>query len=244
MRLGIVGSSYSVGRHVNGDSVAMPFEDHIKKHIPNIYIHNSAAASKGTELYLDKVVYLKREHDIDTLLLELVNNRRMLNILIDNEETEEITKTDDIRSLTNKVYNNSASIYAYQRYIHQQIDHAPIVPSEFKNWKMVQEVLASGNNMNHMWAMIDCYQVINLCEMLNIRVVCWNNRWRFPELPSFQSLVNNVDYVQFPNHSCASDYYFDKYGKENVLFDESHFTDQINEEMVRDFICPVLKNET
>ena len=40
---------------------------------------NSACAGKGTELYPNKIVYLKEKHNIDAVLMELVNNRSMLN---------------------------------------------------------------------------------------------------------------------------------------------------------------------
>ena len=44
--------------------------------------YNSACSGKGTELYLNKIVYLKEKYDIDGLIMELVNNRSMLNVKI------------------------------------------------------------------------------------------------------------------------------------------------------------------
>ena len=47
-------------------------------------------------------------------------------------------------------------------------------------------------------------------------------------------------YVDF-NGKNAHDYYAEKYGEEKILCDETHFNDFANEEMVRDFIAPILE---
>ena len=90
MKLGIVGSSFSVGSHLNPatgkNDLALPFETWIKKY-SNIEVVNAACASKGTELYLNKVLYLKKQHNIDTLLMEIINNRSMLNFKTQTEST-------------------------------------------------------------------------------------------------------------------------------------------------------------
>ena len=79
MKLGIVGSSYSVGSHKDSDTnvvLAKPFESWFG----DIDLINSACASKGTELYLNKVLYLKKQHNIDTLLMEVINNIKVENL--------------------------------------------------------------------------------------------------------------------------------------------------------------------
>ena len=67
MKVGIVGSSYSVGCHHNYETgennLALPFETWLEKYTEGMQFFNSACAGKGTELYLNKVVYLKDQHD-------------------------------------------------------------------------------------------------------------------------------------------------------------------------------------
>ena len=63
-RVGIIGSSYSVGAHHNfatgKNDLAAPFESWLYKYTNGIEFFNSACSSKGTELYLNKIVYLKK----------------------------------------------------------------------------------------------------------------------------------------------------------------------------------------
>ena len=66
MKVGIVGSSYSVGMHYNPDGedpLALPFEKWLYEHTDGIEFFNSACAGKGSELYLNKLVYLKEKHE-------------------------------------------------------------------------------------------------------------------------------------------------------------------------------------
>jgi hypothetical protein len=243
MKLGIVGSSYSVGSHVNHDTgthdLVLPFENWFK----GIDVVNAACAGKGTELYLGKVMYLKKEHGIDTLLMESINNRSMLNVNTQLDAYKVIQKNDNIHDIINEVFKDSASIYPYKRYIHQEIDFQQFgSESEFNVWKEFQKNIASDSTMNEFWGLIDMAQTIDLCKLLDIKVVTWANRWHMEQLPSFKSVIQDQTYVKFGNELNAYDYYSKKYDPVSIRCDTAHFTDAINEEMVNDFIMPALLN--
>lgn len=244
MKLGIVGSSFSVGNHANPvtgkNDLALPFETWIKKY-SNIEVINAACASKGTELYLNKVLYLKKQHSIDTLLMEVINNRSMLNFKTQTQSYKVIWKEHNIDTIINEVFKDSKSMFEYQRYIHQEIDYNNFgTIQEYKCWKRFQESIAADCTMNEFWALIDMKQTVDLCELLDIKVVAWAKNWHMEQLPPFNSVIGNQTYIKFGDFMNAHDYYQDKYGKENILCDESHFTDSINEEMIKDFILPCL----
>lgn len=227
-RLGILGSSFSVGSHHNkvtgNNDLALPFESWIEKYTTDIQVYNSACSGKGTELYLDKIVYLKETHDVDCILMELVNNRSMLNM-----KSQEY----DLSDVTDNVYKDSASIWEYVRAITQPIDHTKFATKrDFDVWRRVQEQLAYNENAFEFWGILDCKQAIKLCNLLGIKVITWQEQFDFS---------NHIDTdVKFIGHPNAHSYYVDKYGKENILCDHVHFNDNTNEEMIRDFIAPVL----
>ena len=101
-KVGIIGSSYSVGSHFKRTTiktghrterkVAAPFEQWLEKYNPDIKFYNGACSGKGTELYLNKIVYLKEKYDIDGLIIEFVNNRSMLNVKVPGEDKKDIYK--------------------------------------------------------------------------------------------------------------------------------------------------------
>ena len=101
-KIGILGSSFSVGSHHNPETgennLALPFETWLYKYTSDMEFYNSACSGKGTELYLNKIVYLKKKYNIDTVLMELVNNRSMLNV-----KTQEY----DLDNITDELYKDS-----------------------------------------------------------------------------------------------------------------------------------------
>lgn len=240
MKLGIVGSSFSVGSHRDSDTnvvLAKPFESWFD----DIDLINSACASKGTELYLNKVLYLKKQHNIDTLLMEVINNRSMLNVKTQMNSYKVIWEESNIDNIINDVFKDSQSMLKYQRYIHQEIDYTEFgSKSDYNTWKKFQESIAIDWTMNEFWALIDMKHTIELCELLNIKVVAWANRWHMEKIPVFNSVIGNQTYIKFGDFMNAHDYYANKYGKENILCDLAHFNDAINEEMIEDFILPKL----
>lgn len=243
MKLGIVGSSYSVGCHHNWETgennLALPFETWFK----GIDVVNSACASKGTELYLNKILYLKKEHNIDTLLMEVVNNRSMLNFNTQIEAYNIIWKQKNIDSIINDVYKNSSSMTKWKRYIHQDIDYKKFgTKKDFETWKQFQEILAREFVANEFWALCDIKQAIDLCNLLDIKVVAWAHHWHMEQITVWDSVIKDATYVKFPGFMNAYDYYENKYGKDNILCDVTHFNDATNKEMVQDFIMPALNS--
>ena len=246
MKVGIVGSSYSVGCHHNYETgennLALPFETWLEKYTEGMQFFNSACAGKGTELYLNKVVYLKDQHDIDTLLIEIVNNRSMLNFKCIPEKYKSILNEINFKDTEGDVYKNSESAYWYWRALIQDMEEITFSPNKksFETWKEIQWNIASTENAMEFWGMLDIYQTIKLCKMLNIKCVLWEKSWEFTELPGFENMLQGSKFIEFPNHPNAHKYYVAKYGLDNILCDHDHFKDEINDEMVRDFIGPAL----
>lgn len=240
MKLGIVGSSFSYGKVVERGTqrcLSSPLEVWFK----DIDVINCAASSKGTELYLDKVIFLKKNYQIDTLLLESVNNRSMWNIKCTPESYKIIYHEDDIEKIISELYLTSDGIWKYQKFLTQPMEHQKFgSDDQYNNWLNFQTNMATYESVNEFWGMVDIAQTINLCNMLDIKVLLWANRWSMESLPSFNSVIKNHSYVKFGKYVNAYEYYKNKYGEKNILCDGIHFNDKTNEEMVNDFILPAL----
>jgi len=224
-RVGIIGSSFSVGSHHNPktgeNNLALPFETWLYKYTSDIEFYNSACSGKGTELYLNKIVYLKKHYNIDAVLLELVNNRSMLNV-----KTQEY----DLEIISDDIYRDSSSIWNYVRGVTQDIDYKKFAwAKQFVTWKEVQEQIAYNFNAFEFWGILDCKQTIELCDMLGIKVITWQKSFDFRE-----HIPHDVDF----GVANAHDYYTNKYDEKSIMCDHVHFNDKINDEMIRDFIAP------
>lgn len=245
-RVGILGSSYSVGSHHNKETgendLALPFETWLEKYTTNMKFFNSACSSKGTELYLNKIVYLKEKYNVDAILMELVNNRSMLNFKCLPEKYGRIETDTDMAKIEHDVYENSASAYWYLRSLTQDMEPNTFAKSnkDFDTWKETQWNIASTQNAMEFWGMLDIYQAIKLCNMLDIEVITWQKSWEFFKVSAFDSMKQKSLYIDF-NGMNAHDYYVNKYGKDKILCDHDHFNDFINEEMAKDFIAPTLE---
>lgn len=244
MKVGIVGSSYSVGKHHNYETghndLAKPFESWLEKYTNGVDYVNSGCAGKGTELYLNKTVYLKDRHNIDVLLIELVNNRSMLNFKCMPEQYKKIYSLDSISDFETAVYRSSDSIWPYMRAIIQDMEPNTFAPStkKFDCWKETQWNIASTEGAMEFWGMLDVYQTIKLCNMLGIKCITWAKSWSFSTLPSFDNVIQNATHISFGDFPNAHEYFVDKYGQDNILCDHDHFNDDINEEMIKEYIAP------
>ena len=102
---------------------------------------------------------------------------------------------------------------------------------EFVIWKDVQEQIAYSFNAFEFWGILDCKQTIELCDMLDIKVITWQKSFDFRK-----HIPHDVDF----GITNANEYYVNKYGSKSILCDHVHFKDEINDEMVRDFISPAI----
>lgn len=226
-KVGIIGSSFSVGSHHNSETgendLASPFEDWFYKHTTDIEFFNSACSGKGTELYLNKIVYLKKHHNVDLILMELVNNRSMINVK---------GLPYDLNKISDDVYRDNYTMWNYVRGLSQPFDYSRFASNkEFDNWVKFQWKLAYDFNAFEFWGILDCMQAIELCEMLNIKVVTWQKSFDFRE-----HISHDVDF----DTANAHEYYVNKYDDKSILCDHVHFKDEINDEMIRDFISPAI----
>lgn len=249
MKVGIIGSSFSVGSHLDkatGMPIALPFEHWFKNYCDHKF-YNVACSGRGTELYLSKLTYLKKTYDIDTVLIELVNNRSLINVNLGFEtEFAAINNINDINPLYNKMVSSSSGMHQFKCNIYEQEEFEEIgIPKTlYKPWFRLQESFAANMDVVTTWSIFDIKEALDLCDLLNITPILWMHHWHFESLPLFSNLIQGRKYIKFPNAANADEYYTKKYDWDSVHCDESHFHDHINDEMIRDFIAPAINSVT
>lgn len=247
MNIGILGSSFSVGNHHNPvtgeNNLALPFETWFEKYLPEHNYFNSACSGKGTELYLNKIVYLKEKHNVDMIIMELINNRSMINVKTKEARYDEINHRT-LLDIEESVYKNSETIWGYIRNLDQPLNHKSFskTNTHYEHWRETQWNIASIENAMEFWGMLDIYQAIKLCKLLDIKVITWQHSWEFLNLKNFNEIKDISTYVQFGDFPNAKLYYQNKYNFNHdfIFCDSAHFKDEINDEMVRDFISPAI----
>jgi len=248
--LGIIGSSHSTGEHelANGNCTTK-FETHFNKYLPNTKIVNCAQGGKGSELFLRNIVYLKEKYDIKHLLMEYMHDRSDINANISKlENTPEfdgglypiINKANTVDEILSMTIEYS-HMFNLQTFISDEfVGIFKNLQKKEKNWREIQMLIFSDENMRNYWSMVNIGLSLKLCKLLNIRVVCWQQKPHFDELPIFKDIVSQADrFVMFNNYTDARSFFSKKYGND-ILCDICHFKECIEEEMVRDFLIPAL----
>ena len=140
------------------------------------------------------------------------------------------------------VYKDSASIYEFMRALTQDMEEEWFAKTRktFQHWKETQEQMAANHMSPEFWGMLDVYQAIKLCKLLDIKVVTWHKSWDFYNYPGFESMLQKSLYIDFDGTN-AHEYYTNKYADKDITCDGNHFNDETNEEMIRDFIAPKME---
>lgn len=260
--VGIVGSSFSTGRR----EYNYTFDELFSKLEPDWSFYNLACGGKGSEKYLQSVVRLKEQHDIDCLLMELCYNRASINFPLSANYNRRLDYGShyNLEWLLNDYYQPQG----YQEWeVHLQHDDGvfalwqerPFIRNmtwgeqskklgivsgirDVQKWQKVQIEIASNYRMRQTLAVIDYQSVASLCRQLDIKLVSWShNSNNYFSIKIFNDLLPDLNRVKFGDHDTARDHYENTYNC-NVLCDGCHFTQQIDAEMVKDHLLPAIKS--
>jgi len=155
-------------------------DEHLKKSMPEHDFFNLGKSGRGTERYLESIVYLKKKFDIDFLLLEYAENRKnnafycseiileeRLLALIKDKSTIDLL-VEDIIANNEKYVTSINSLYNEVSGILESI---PV--KKVKHWKEVCAVQFYDSLEPRILGLKDIQQSYDLCKMLDIKVVPW-----------------------------------------------------------------------
>jgi hypothetical protein len=176
MKLGIVGSSFSTGGHYDVNKMRRnpSFTDLIKQQLKIDTVYNAAQSGMGMERYLSSIVYLKKNYDIDHLLVEIINDRTPLYTHISEEypdvhNEEAIYGVDNAGSYTT-FFNNHKAI---ARWLHRRPDLRKFFRKQANVLFELSTEIALDVNRQGFYRHIALSQVIDLCKLLDIKVTAW-----------------------------------------------------------------------
>lgn len=259
INIGIIGSSFSTGR----DDVR--FEDWFIKNssIGANYI-NLACGGKGSEKFLSSIIYLKKTYDIQCVLMELVHNRKNLNIDLSgiyNQEIDDVTmnkfkqtryKKFGFHDFESHLQHDDGIFSLWQtRPFDRNLDWSQqskklgiVSPlKDVQKWHKFQLEIASNWKMKQINTLFDYDSVIDLCDLLNIKLYSWrHNKNNDFQLNAISDLIPNLNVIHFGEYDTAQTYYERLYPDQQILHDGCHFINKMDQEMVINFLLPAVES--
>lgn len=263
IKLGIIGSSYSRGNHkitvkkqkkIHGD-FSPKFEEILKKYLDkdlDVEIYNCAMPGKGSEQFLSSIVYLKKIYDVDIILMEIVNDReyKQLRLTRDNYSYKDIY--DDIS--VNDFFQ-LLKVDRFQSYIQPTSSiTSPANLSDETTWNLpyylnLKEIKSFLNIRNKLlidsedfFSTINILFSIDLCKLLDIKVVAWSSNINLENISMFNSVKNDLYFIDFPKNKPGITYYKDLYKANAVCDHGGHLSIECENMLINDFIVPQLHN--
>ena len=251
MKVGILGSSHSTGRHKLHDGSVTPLFTHwLEKYKnPGYTFYNCANGGMGSECFLQSIVRLKSTYDIDIALIESIHNRKNINADI----AKPVPSNNDIYKLNSNRWEIAQDVenledlteifefpnhMAYKFFIQHHSQDKII-----KLWKRASSAIANQEQMNKFWTSVDHAQTIELCHMLKIKIVWWNHSKLFVEDKIDNLIKSKVDYyVDFKGYKDATTYLSRQYPGKHLFCDVAHFKPKYEEEVIRDFLLPGIES--
>jgi hypothetical protein len=253
-RLGIVGSSYSNGSHTilnpalpDVGGTCKPTEYFYNKHC-NAELYNFSLPGRGSEEYYKSII---KAHDVgvDTIVLEMCTDRtnsivRMPKDHLIYNDCLNIADTKSLEDITtdiNKLRQLTQSTSAYRSPLKSDLQWKPTIPGThtilmpYIKFKILEDA-----HSVWFWTFEKIYFAIKLAKKLRINVCLWEHH-DIPACPLKDTVINYAEsYVKIPKG--AGKYFNEKYGNQSNC-DGDHLSDMAQEELIRDFIIPELKNQ-
>ncbi len=247
-KVGMIGSSYITGRHLckNGEYTPL-FIDNIRDNFKgtDIEFFSNAQGGKGSEIYLNAILNMKKEYDIDHIIMEWITDRAYLTV----------DKEPDLNP------GHFEKCWAGDNIVHESFDQ-----NKMKNFttrtsskrikKQQRNFLLAIDDIyrTYFFTMINLRQAIDLCHELNISITAcmfWG-RWtenniekyttsdrqdslhmhkdlRLKDIqPQFiETLCNKLKltdkFMHWNEYEIGYEYFAEKYGLTNYLGkDETH----------------------
>lgn len=263
INIGIVGSSFSTGHH-HGIKRSQSFEEILQKNCKfECSVYNLSCGGKGTEKYLQSIVQLKKNYNISILLFEVVLNRSSLNLQLspfyknnNDISLKEIKKilleTQGYEHFEAHLQYNDGVFSLWQERPfnrdltwkeHQETYSLSCDLKEIQSWQKVQIEICANDTMRQIQTVIDLCLMVDLCNLLNIKHIGWcHNHYNIPEIQSFHDLKKQLNLIRFDQYSNARQHFESKYPSSNILSDGVHFNHEIDKELIKDWLLPVIES--
>lgn len=176
-KIGILGGSQAQGKQPYPDgSFTKPLDYHLKKVFPEFEFYNVAISGRGSERYVNNIIQLVDQYDIDAVLVDKMSNRSFNYFWYNEDGYDVLLKKDDAEiSKTLSLYEEKFSTYAHRSsdlYIKPSVLNS--LPREMiENWNNLTLFL---DNSKSQYALgrRDMYNTRKLCEVYGIEMIEWS----------------------------------------------------------------------
>ena len=183
-RIGIIGSSFSTGGDNYLDDNGQKTGQQTRLMLDNFTLYDKdneyfscGMPGYGSELYLSNITYLKQEYDINKILIEVFVDESLRHIPIDYFYILKYLTYDDISTIEklyihrvrHEVLVNSASDAKIRNHLFRYATTA----TQENNYLKVFERIHKDLITKMLKTLINMYQSLQLCKMLNIDVYLW-----------------------------------------------------------------------
>lgn len=253
MKIGIVGTSHSQGYqpYTNGLSkeeiksfwqnknskFTKSFEHHLQTAMPMYKFINLAASGRGSERYLECVVHLKKQHNIDALLLEISADRTANTFYRCEQkmsywEKHLLEHPNDIDIFINEFFNNNGIYTCSINKVFDDNDNGilnNIPENKLSVWRQIQSIIFQESAQVRLLGMKQLKQTYDLCNMLDVKVIPWNFRVTdISVIPLKQNMPFNV--------------WMHTNGLENNYCDGWHGDDVAYAKGAKEYFMPLIKS--
>ena len=249
MRIGIIGTSHSQGQqpYTNGMSkdklrhywkqkdtkFTKCLGDHLHNAMPENEFINFASSGRGTERYIGSVIQLKKQYNIDAVLMELSADRTANTYYKWEEKFTEWEKTipvDDTMKHFNQDWYEKHGSYtgSINSLFGDPMGILEGIPSNtLTAWKDVQKILFQESASVRVCGIGHMLQTIDLCNMLGIRIIPWEFR------PiHIKNLITTYD-INFVDWMCEQ-------GLQDCLCDGWHADDEAYTQGAQKYFKPII----
>lgn len=211
-KVGLLGGSHVQGvqPYANSDRYTQPLDYHLSNAIPEMKFYNTAISGRGTERYLNCLVQLIENYDIDTVLVDEMSNRSLNYFwwnepeylkLIEKHENENI---EEEIAKTFSMYEEQYATYAHRS---SELYTKPSVikdlpKSMISNWNDITVMLGS-SSIEVVLGIRDLYNTRKLCERLGIKFVMWS--FNLELKPLLINTFSNYEVVSCDGHHMNDD---------------------------------------
>lgn len=258
-RIGIIGSSHSTGKHRIKKNLKT--ETFIEKWIDyspaNWKFYSAAHGGKGSEHYVSCLMHLHKNYNIKTVLVELMVDRRNMNIdfargennVVTLEQTEEkftdlIENSSSIQDIRKSMFDH-CQLQMYQTFSREYNFRRLLSMGQFrkdiKGHINTSMLLQDIDILPTAWGFIHLHNVLEICEALNIKPILWAQYPCFECFDTlYKELIQDRTTVTFGKFHNARDYLKNK-KVEKLYCDDVHFTDENERYIIQHFLQPAVQ---
>lgn len=153
-----------------------PLEVHLTNAMPDFDFYNVAISGRGSERYVNNIIQLVEQYDIDAVIVDKMSNRSFNYFWYNEDGYNSLLEKDDAEiSKTLSLYEEEFSTYAHRTpncFIEPSVLNQ-LSPKVIQNWNKLTLFLDKSKSQ-YALGRRDMYNTQKLCEVYGIKYIEWS----------------------------------------------------------------------